>query len=125
MTNEEFTRCTLHYCRDCRSVKDTPTTSINNTPNTTTLSTNTTVELINPNIKNKYHIAPNGAYENFIVKYSNYTSNKKHCIYNFNYFVENTILDGYNIINNTSNKIDDVADAFMMIYGYLKEKDML
>jgi len=25
MTDEEFTRCTNHYCRDCRAVLDAPT----------------------------------------------------------------------------------------------------
>lgn len=28
MNDEEFTRCTKHYCRDCRAVLDTPTVNL-------------------------------------------------------------------------------------------------
>jgi hypothetical protein len=103
-----------------------------NTNDTTDVNTaddnktkHTQVEFVGPTVKNKYHIAPDGAYENFIVKNSNYIANKKHCVYNFQHFVKNMITGGGKIIDNIANKADDMSDAFMMIFGYLKIHKLL
>lgn len=83
------------------------------------------ISLVNPALKNKYFIAPDGSYENFIVKLSNYTANKKHCIHNFHYYVKTMMKNGGDILDNVTNKADDMSDAFMMIFAYLKKNNML
>lgn len=84
----------------------------------------TKLELVHPTLKNNYYTAPDGSYENFIVKWSNSTANKKHTDYNFCYFLEKM---GYDkgILVNIKNKTNDIADAFMMIFGYLKKNNMM
>ena len=80
---------------------------------------NTKVYCINATIKNTYSIdkSVEGSYEAFISKTSNYTANKKHTTHNFKYYMEKS--EQSNKIENVPNKLDDVADAFMMAYGWL------
>jgi hypothetical protein len=79
------------------------------------------VQFIIPKIKNIYHLAPDGAYYNFIAKYkTNKSANKNHTQYNFEYFVTN-----YSISYDKKIKLNDISDAFMMIFGYLRLKNIL
>ena len=99
------------------AAKEYPLNSYVNTSNTHVVPV---VELIGPRLKNTYYLAPDGSYDIFIVKYSNYVANKKHCTHNFNYF---TKVMGYPYT--TCNKADDMADAFMMMFCYLKKMSLL
>ncbi len=77
------------------------------------------VEIIGTSLKNSFHFSENLSYGHFIEKYSNKTANKKHTDANFRKFLsiyDENLLD---IIDNTPNKTDDIADAFMMIYGWI------
>jgi len=79
------------------------------------------VELVGPTLKNTISLMPDGDYGNFIVKYSNYVANKKHTSANFQYYA-----DLYNIdLSNINNKLDDIADGFMMVVAWLKKKNMI
>jgi len=69
-------------------------------------------------IKNKFAFCAAGEYQNFISRYSNYTANKKHTTYNFLYWLsvfKPSIVSKLKKIK----KINDVADAFMMTYGWI------
>jgi hypothetical protein len=79
------------------------------------------VELVGTTLKNKYSFCPEGEYSNFIMKYSNYEANKKHTDFNFKYFLETF---GYAKIN-IKNKTNDIADGFMMIFGWLKKNEII
>lgn len=83
------------------------------------------VEVVGTTLKNAYHIAPGGEYANFIVNYSNYVANKKHTDYNFKYFVKVFGNDKYDELLSISNKTNDIADAFMMIFNWLKKKELV
>ncbi len=97
---------------------ETPITSASVNPK---LPCKRIVELVGASLKNIYKIAPDGDYGNFISKYSAYTANKKHTTYNMLYFMDNfTNNDNIkNIFKNIPNKINDMADAFMMCFGWL------
>lgn len=82
---------------------------------------NRAIEFVIPRIKNMYHMAPDGAYANFISSYnSNKTANKNHTQYNFEKFMEVFGYDDVNIM-----KVNDISDAFMMIFGYLRVKNFI
>lgn len=68
-------------------------------------------------VKNKVELDPEKSYGYFIEKYSNtYTSNKKHSINNFEYYMK--IFKKEDLVKDIKKK-DDVADAFNQILGYL------
>lgn len=77
------------------------------------------VELVGPTLKNTVSLMPNGHYSNFIMKYSNYTANKKHTSANFGRYAKVFNID----LSSINNKIDDIADGFMMIFAWLKKKN--
>ena len=87
------------------------------------LSHATKVELVLPGLKNTCYLNEKGNYTNFIVKYSNTTANKKHTDWNFSYFVEHMM--DKQILENIPNKSNDMADAFMQIFSYLKKNRMI
>jgi hypothetical protein len=79
------------------------------------------VELVGPTLKNSISLMPGGDYGNFIVMYSNYVANKHHTEANFAHYAE-----VYNIdLSNINNKLDDIADGFMMTMAWLKKKNMI
>lgn len=81
------------------------------------------VELVKPSIKNVFCFEPELRYSEFISKYSNYTANKKHTIANFKMFIN---LFDYDVdFDAIVNKTDDIADAFMLTYGWLLKNDLV
>jgi len=83
------------------------------------ITTKTIVDIVGPSLKNGYKLHHDGLYSNFVEKYTNYTANKKHTDWNFKYFMKSFYPD-YNI-KTIKNKTNDIADAFMMIFGWLKK----
>jgi hypothetical protein len=83
------------------------------------------IHLISPMLKNAYHIATDGAYENFIVKSSNTVANKKHTLYNFSHYIKIMMANGNELLDNIPNKANDISDSFMQLFGYLKKKALL
>lgn len=79
------------------------------------------VDVVGASLKNAYHVCDSGAYANFISRYSNYRANKKHSTYNFMEFARVFEYD----TSELGKKTDDIADSFMMIYGWLKKHEML
>jgi hypothetical protein len=83
----------------------------------------TNVILVNPVLKNTVQIDSEitGNYSSFISKYStNRTANKKHTDHNFLYYLEKT--NQLHIIDGNKKKLNDVSDAFMMIYAWILKK---
>jgi hypothetical protein len=77
-------------------------------------------------LKNSYDIDTKselGSYAYYIEKNSNYIANKKHATYNFKYFMEKNGLGDQ--LKNIPNKLDDIADAFMMAYAWCKFKKLI
>ena len=70
--------------------------------------------------KNKIYFRDDLKHSNFIQKYNNnYIANKNHTKANFLYFLKSFNLE--NIIDNIKSKnIDDLADSFLQIFGYIK-----
>lgn len=113
--------------------KDTDENKLENKlENKTTIETdplrkNIRIEFVGCGVKNSHKVVSDGDYSNFIEKYNgNYTANKKHTEYNFIQFT--------NMINDKplmkledffkkkrTVKYDDIADAFMMIYGWIAD----
>ena len=94
----------------------------------TSITMNTThqiVDIVGTSLKNAYSLSPDGEYANFISKYSNYTANKKHTTHNFLHYVKTFSGNKKEELQNISNKTDDIADSFMMIYGWLKKQNMI
>lgn len=98
-------------------------------------NTKSEIHYVSPSIKNNIQIVPDGKYCYFIEKYTNYVANKKHTEYNFIRFMEIFgYLDGetklcdflntrqYNKKNGGKTKMDDSADAFMMIIAWIRNK---
>lgn len=115
---------------------ESKTNTIESKNNTIKSTINSTPEIfvVGPTLKNMYKIAPDGDYQNFIVEYNNYNANKAHSEYNYLYFVKmmEDQLQDFNIQtflknkksrvrNKTKFKVDDIADAFMMCYGWYVE----
>lgn len=86
---------------------------------------NIEAELCGTTIKNSYALTEKGEYTNFIERYTNYTANKKHTDFNFKYFIKLFAPDRYDEIMNLKNKTNDIADAFMMIFGWLKKHALI
>jgi hypothetical protein len=78
----------------------------------------TIIYVLSCNVKNSYSFSNKLEYFNFIEKYSKYTANKKHTLANFKFYLEN--LHHEKIQFDKKDKLDDASDAFMMVYGYLK-----
>lgn len=83
------------------------------------------VETVGTTLKNAYCFTNEGEYSNFILRYSNYVANKKHTDWNFKHFIKVNDNDKSCLLKNISNKTNDISDAFMMIFGWLKKHDML
>jgi hypothetical protein len=83
---------------------------------------NRIIELVGPTLKNTISLYPGGDYANFIVKWSNYVANKKHTSSNFVKFSDVFLPDLD--LTNINNKLDDIADGFMMIFAWLKKHNM-
>jgi hypothetical protein len=81
--------------------------------------------IIQPSLKNAYQIDPSNAgnYSTYIEKYTNYVANKKHTTANFIYYM-NTIGKSHEI-KNINNKLNDIADAFMMAYAWSKKQNYI
>lgn len=82
------------------------------------------VTTVGTGLKLNYHFCEEGAYRNFIVKYSNYVANKKHTDWNFRYFVNIFGGDKKEDLLPGKNKADDAADAFMMIFGWIRKNNL-
>jgi len=80
------------------------------------------VELVGASLKNVYCFSADGEYSNFIVKYVNYTANKKHTAYNFKHYLD--VFGGGDVLVGVKNKINDISDAFMMAYGWLYDRSL-
>ncbi len=76
--------------------------------------------LVGPSLKNKVHFAPELRHNRFIEKYaSKYTANKNHTKANFLHWIEEN--NRKDLIANIKKKnIDDLADAFMQIVGFVQ-----
>lgn len=76
---------------------------------------------IGPTLKNKVYFGVDGMIQNFYKKYlNNYTANKKHAVYNFLKWIKIHKME--NMISHIKkNNLDDVADSFLMIYGWCKK----
>ena len=87
---------------------------------------NTNISLVGPTLKNKICFANNNTLEHstFMEKYvSKYTANKNHSKANFLYWFDLFGLTHLIRENNISRKnIDDIADAFMQIWGWIDYK---
>ena len=81
----------------------------------------THLEVVGPSLKNTISFSEELKYGNFIMKYSNYTANKKHALANYNYFIKVFPSNKHDI---NSKKKDDIADAFIMAYSYAKKQGM-
>ena len=81
----------------------------------------THLEVVGPSLKNTISFSEELKYGNFIMKYSNYTANKKHALANYNYFIKVFPSNKHDI---NSKKKDDIADAFIMAYAYAKKQVM-
>lgn len=75
--------------------------------------------IVNPCYKNKIHFSEELMYKNFANKYSrNYSANKAHSKENFLYFLKTFNLED-KIVNIKKKNLDDIADSFMQIFGYI------
>lgn len=82
------------------------------------------VQLVGPTLKNKVCFSPDETLEHgtFMAKYSSkYTANKNHSKSNFLYWLELNKMSEMLKENNIAKKnVDDIADAFMQIWGWLE-----
>lgn len=76
------------------------------------------VVMVGPSLKSKVYFGSSGKIQNFRRKYmNNYDANKAHAKYNFTKWLENH--DSQNKIAGIAKKnLDDVADSFLMAYGW-------
>jgi hypothetical protein len=90
-------------------------------------NSNIRVEFVGCGVKNSHKTVSDGDYSNFIERYNiNYTANKKHTEYNFLQFIKimndeplMLLEEFFKKRRNVNAKYDDVADAFMMVYGWI------
>ena len=99
--------------------------SVNNVDSANNANADIRIELVKASVKNTIHFHPDGSYGNFICKYSTYTANKKHTIWNLKYFNDNFMKIIPDDVLKSKKKLDDLADAFMMIVGWICKNDML
>ncbi len=85
---------------------------------------NQQVILVGPSLKNKVWFSDNLKHGVFMAKYSNkYTANKNHTKANFLYWLKIYDLEHLISENKIAKKnIDDIADAFMQVWGWLESK---
>jgi hypothetical protein len=83
-------------------------------------NSHTHLEVVGPSLKNTLAFSEELKYGNFIMKYSNYTANKKHSVGNYNYFIK--VFPSNQMSN--SKKKDDIADAFIMAYAYARKQGL-
>ncbi len=76
--------------------------------------------IMNPSYKNKIFFHKDLKHSSFIQKYNNnYIANKNHTKANFLYFIKSFNLD--HVIKGIKAKnIDDLADSFLQIFGFIK-----
>lgn len=136
--NDNFSQIVYHYIQSSDSFKCKFTHKVCDGGGSNRLSKKSSVIVVNAGVKNKVRISAQGGHQRFLEKYkSHYTANKAHTIFNFQKFCEtfNQISSFEHLINqpkskqkkksSTSNKIikkqniKDIADAFMMIVGYV------
>jgi len=87
------------------------------------LASDTKIYIVTPNLKNSYQVSSLESlnYQTFIEKYNrNYDANKAHAVSNFEYFISSRNLD--HTIKKIPNKLDDIADAFMMAYSWARHE---
>jgi hypothetical protein len=72
------------------------------------------IHIVGCSLKNSIALYKGGSHQNFVSKYSNYTANKNHTKSNFKRFAEL-----FDVKVPKTKKIDDMADAFMMIMGWI------
>lgn len=83
-----------------------------------------TVHIVAPGLKNRYNIDSAAVYTGFLEKYSsNYAANKAHAVHHFKYFLNKFGLS--DMIKDCPNKLDDLADAFMMAYAWSKKNKLI
>jgi hypothetical protein len=72
---------------------------------------------VNPNLKNKVAIIPEGNYSIFMGKYKSlYTANKRHAEFNFTEYLKLLNLD----LKISKKELSHISDAFIQILGWLK-----
>jgi hypothetical protein len=84
------------------------------------------VHIVAPGLKNMYPIDKSiaGNYDKFIEKHiRNYEANKAHSVHHFLHYLKSFGL--LSIIKNCPNKLDDLADAFMMAYAWCTKNKLL
>lgn len=78
------------------------------------------ITIMNPSFKNKIYFHNNLKHSYFIQKYNNnYIANKNHTKINFLYFIKHFNLE-YVIKDIKSKNIDDLADSFLQIFGFIQ-----
>lgn len=78
------------------------------------------IHIINPAYKNRIYFSKELQHSRFIQKYSNnYIANKNHTKENFLFFLRIFKLE-YVIDNIKKKNIDDLADSFLQIFGFIK-----
>lgn len=76
--------------------------------------------VMNPSYKNKIYFHNDLKHSSFIQKYNNnYVANKNHTKANFLYFIKHFNLE-YVIKGIKSKNIDDLADSFLQIFGFIQ-----
>ncbi len=111
-----------------KNINDTKDTKddkkINNTKDNSEESYDEQVILINPGLKNTYSFTNEIKHECFLLKYTNYTANKKHTESNFLHFLN--VIKGEKYIKELktelNNKLFDVSDSFMAVIAWLKKE---
>ena len=78
------------------------------------------ITVMNPSYKNKVYFNKDLKHSNFIQKYNNnYIANKNHTKANFLYFIKHFNIE--HVIKNVKAKnIDDLADSFLQIFGFIQ-----
>ena len=78
------------------------------------------ITVMNPSYKNKIYFHNDLKHSSFIQKYNNnYIANKNHTKANFLYFIKHFNLE--HVIKGVKAKnIDDLADSFLQIFGFIK-----
>jgi hypothetical protein len=83
------------------------------------------VEIVGTSLKNSIEFGTDRVYADFVADYSNYVANKKHAIHNFEAWVRLYSLDQQEMYGAILNKTDDIADSFMMVYGWMVKQKWL
>jgi len=78
------------------------------------------IHIMHPSYKNKIYFHNDLIHSNFLQKYNNnYIANKNHTKANFIYYLN--VFNLTHVLDNIKKKnIDDLADSFIQIFGYIK-----